>query len=111
MIALLAALPLYAAPAFPHPALVVLNKEENKLSVVDVKTMAIVGARVPTGIHPHEVTVSADGTRAFVANYGSAQAPGTTISIVDLVARKVLRTVDLLPLVRPHGIIEGGGKV
>src|SRR5439155_20994664 len=44
----------------PSPALLVLNKEENTLAIVDPATKMVVG-RVPTGEAPHEVTVSADG--------------------------------------------------
>src|SRR5438477_8734759 len=68
----------------PSPALLVLNKEENTLAIVDPATRRVVG-RVPTGEAPHEVAVSADGRLAFVANYGSQNA-GNTISVIDLVA-------------------------
>ncbi len=56
------------------PALIVLNKEEGSLAIIDPAAMKVVG-RVPTGEAPHEVTVSDDGKLAFVANYG-ARAPG-----------------------------------
>jgi YVTN family beta-propeller protein len=45
-----------------------------------------------------------------VANYG-AQTPGNSFSIIDIEAKKELRKVNLLPLMRPHGIQEIGGKV
>jgi YVTN family beta-propeller protein len=54
--------------------------------------------------------VSADGKTAFVANYG-AQTPGSTLSVIDLAAKKEIRRVDLSPLFRPHGIQEIGGKI
>src|SRR5439155_3924744 len=63
--------------------------------------------RVPTGEGPHEVAVSTDGRLAFVGNYGSGQAPGRTISVIDLAAQKELRRVDLGPLRRPHGMFFG----
>jgi YVTN family beta-propeller protein len=54
--------------------------------------------------------VSSDGKFAFVGNYGS-QTPGSTISVIDLVAQKELHRVDLGPLRRPHGIAFADGKV
>src|SRR5581483_8708460 len=70
---------LFAASSFaqtPHPALLVLNKAEATLAIVDPAAMKVIG-KVPTGTGPHEVAVSADGKLAFVANYG-AQQPGNT---------------------------------
>src|SRR5712692_4890286 len=93
----------------PSSALVVLNKEESSLVIVDPMAKKVVG-RVPTGEAPHEVTVSSDGKLAFVGNYG-ARTPGNSISVIDLVAQKELRRVDLGPLRRPHGIIFAGGEV
>lgn len=94
----------------PSTSLVVLNKEEAALVIVDPGTRRVVG-RVPTGEGPHEVTVSADGKLAFVGNYGTGPAPGHTISVIDLVGQKELRRVDVAPLQRPHGIFFSDGKV
>jgi YVTN family beta-propeller protein len=93
----------------PNPALIVLVKGANELAIVDPATMKIV-ARIPTGEAPHEVTLSADGKTAFVGNYG-ARTPGNSISVVDLVAQKEIRRVDLGALRRPHGMVQSGGKI
>ena len=100
-----------AIPAAQSPAgsLIVLNKEEATLVIVDPSSGKVLG-RVPTGEGPHEVAVSADGKTAFVGNYGG-QTPGSTISVIDLAARKELRRVDLGPLRRPHGIAVADSKV
>jgi len=89
--------------------LVVLNKNDSNLAIIDVKNMKVI-AKVPTGDSPHEVVLSADGKTAFVANYG-AQTPGSSLSVIDLEAKKELRRVDLSPLMRPHGLQEIGGKI
>jgi len=89
--------------------LLVLNKSENSLVMVDPATRKIV-SKVATGEGPHEVTVSSDGKLAFVANYG-AREPGSTISVIDIAAGKELRRVDLGALRRPHGMAFGDGKV
>lgn len=93
----------------PSPALLVLDKEDNMLSIIDPATAKTV-ARIPTGEGPHEIAASDDGKMAFVANYGGRTA-GNTISVMDLVAQKELHRMDLGALRRPHGIIFAEGKV
>ncbi len=91
------------------PVLVVLNKSDATLSIIDPTTMKVTAA-VPTGDSPHEVVLSPDGKTAFVANYG-ARTPGNSLSVIDITTAKELRRVDLSPLVRPHGIQMIGGKI
>jgi YVTN family beta-propeller protein len=88
--------------------LLVLNKEDATLAIVDPASGKILG-RVPTGEGPHEVAT--DGKLAFVGNYGTGPAPGKSISVIDLASKKELRRVDVSPLQRPHGIFASGGKV
>jgi YVTN family beta-propeller protein len=97
------------AAATPSPALLVLNKADNALAIVDPASGKVVGL-VPVGESPHEVSVSADGKLAFVSNYGSRN-PGNTISVIDLAAQKEIRRLDLGPLGRPHGLDVAAGKV
>ncbi|HYP49835.1 MAG TPA: YncE family protein [Pyrinomonadaceae bacterium] len=89
--------------------LLALNKQESTLAVIDPATMKVVG-KVATGDSPHEVVASADGRIAFVANYG-AQTPGSSLSVIDLTTLKETRRVDLMPLLRPHGLVEIGGRI
>lgn len=89
--------------------LVALNKAEGSLSIIDPNEMKVIG-KVPTGDSPHEVVLSADNKTAFVANYG-AQTPGSSLSVIDLETKKEIRRVDLTPLLRPHGLVEMGGKI
>jgi YVTN family beta-propeller protein len=93
----------------PSPALLVLNKSENTLSIIDPLNGKTLG-RVSTGEAPHELTTSTDGRTVFVANYGDHE-PGRTISMIDLASRKELRRIDLGALRRPHGIAYSGNKV
>lgn len=105
----LAGNPTAARGQAPSPALLVLDKEDNMLSIIDPATSKTV-ARIPTGEGPHEIAASDDGKMAFVANYGG-RTPGNSISVMDLVAQKELRRVDLGTLRRPHGIVFSDGKV
>jgi len=95
--------------AVPSPALLVLNKSESALVIVDAATLKPTG-KIGTGPIPHEVAASTDGKLAFVTNYGQHQ-DGTTLSVIDLVAQKELHRVDLAPLRGPHGIVYFDGGV
>ena len=61
-------------------------------------------ASVPLGHAPHEVSVSPDGKRAAVTNYGTREQPGSTVSIIDLEQPREVRRIDLTPHTRPHGV-------
>jgi YVTN family beta-propeller protein len=94
-------------------SLLVLNKDDNALAIVDPLTLKVV-ATVPTGVAPHEVTASDDGRWAYVSNYGGFgpdASPGRTISVIDLVLKKEVQQVDLGALRRPHGIAFEHGEV
>jgi YVTN family beta-propeller protein len=108
---LLALLPT-PAPAQQGPRLLVVNKSEASLSVVDVREGREIG-RVPTGNAPHEVAVSPDGHTAVVTNYGTGPAPGNTLTVVDLDRLAAAATIDLGDQRRPHGImwLPGSGRV
>ncbi len=95
------------AATTPSPALLVLEKQQNTLVIVDPASLTIV-VRVPVGNDPHEVAVSDDGRTAYISNYGGG---GKTISVVDLVGQKPLPTIDLGALTAPHGLEFMGGKL
>jgi YVTN family beta-propeller protein len=95
-----------ATPAI-SATLLVLNKEDATLSFIDPATGATT-ASVPTGAGPHEVEVTADGRTAVVTNYGTTQAPGNSLSVIDIGTRKERVRVDLADLRRPHGLAAAG---
>jgi YVTN family beta-propeller protein len=90
----------------PAQTLLVLNKE-GSLAIVDPNSKKIL-ATVRTGDQPHEVET--DGKLAYISNYGGGNAPGNTLSVIDVAERKELHRVDLSPLGRPHGLWVAGGK-
>jgi len=99
-----------AALAFAGPPELLVVNKEGSLAIVDPGSNAVVGT-IRTGEGPHEVVASDDGKLAFVSNYGSGTAPGSTISEIDLVARREVRRVDLGVLRAPHGLAFAGGKL
>ena len=94
----------------PSPALLILEKSDNTLAIVDPASLKIVG-RVLAGPDPHEVESSADGKLAYISNYGGSDSSLHTISVVDLTAQKPLPPIDLGALHSPHGLAFAGGKL
>ena len=108
-IVLLILLALTVSTVFAKETLVVVNRDDSTVSIIDPNEMKVL-ATVPTGDSPHEVVISADGKTAIVSNYG-AQKAGSSLSIIDLETKKETKRVDLLPMMRPHGLVEIGGKI
>ena len=100
----------FAIAQIPSPSLLVLEKNDKSMAIVDPATLKIVG-RVPAGEDPHEIVSSDDGKFAYISNYGAFQTPQHTISVVDLSVRKPLPAVDLVALRAPHGLEFLNGKV
>ncbi|MGB5549228.1 MAG: cytochrome D1 domain-containing protein [Thermoanaerobaculia bacterium] len=83
--------------------LLVANKTDNTVDLIDVASGESV-ATLPTGMAPHEIAVSSDGSLAVISNYGNRDEPGSSLTIVDVPGARVLRTVDLGEHSRPHGV-------
>jgi YVTN family beta-propeller protein len=92
----------------PQTVLLVLAKTDQALFLVNPATLAVVG-QVPSGPDPHEVIASADGTFAYISNYGGGSY--NTITVVDLVNQVALPAIDLGALRGPHGLTFVGGKL
>ena len=92
-------------PSGPH--LLVLSKRDHTLAIVNPATLKV-EARIPVGDDPHEVVASTDGRTAYVSNYGFGAFH--TITVVDLVAAKQEKVIDLTPLRGPHGLFFADGK-
>ncbi len=91
-----------AVPASPahQDRLLVCNKADHSLSIYDPATRKEL-AVLPTGQGPHEVAISPDGRTAVVSDYGG-QLPGSTLTVIDVLAAKVLRTIALTePVAEP----------
>lgn len=94
-------------------------KENVSLTALDGDTGEIIAA-VEVGergiAKPHELTLSADGTRAFVSLYGDADygpnVPTNKIAVVDLAAMNLLGHIDLNLYKGPHALVTGAdGKI
>jgi DNA-binding beta-propeller fold protein YncE len=83
--------------------LVVTNKTPFTATIIDVGSGRTL-ATLPTGQGPHEVVISQDGRTAVVTDYG-AQVPGQSLTVIDVLAKSVRRTIPLGEYRRPHGIV------
>lgn len=82
--------------------IVVVNKGASTVRIIDVGAGRTL-ATLPTGNAPHEVVMSADGRRAVVTDYGGRPG-GNTLTVIDVDALAVERTIELGEHGRPHGI-------
>lgn len=99
---------LFIACSAAADTLLVVNKRDATLALVDPATMKVTG-KIATGAEPHEVAVSEDGKIAVVANYGGTS-PGSTLTVIDLAAKKEVRRFALPGLSGPHGIQAVGAR-
>jgi YVTN family beta-propeller protein len=98
---------LQAAGASSAATLLVADKGDAALGIVDPATKLQVATVPEEGITAHELAVSADGRVAFVPIYGSAGVGqvgtnGQFIDVIDLASRKIISKIDFGHGVRPH---------
>lgn len=81
--------------------IIVTNKSPSTATIIDVASGEAL-ATLPTGNNPHEVVLSANGRTAVITDYGTGQSP--TLTVIDVPAKRVVRTISLGQYTRPHGI-------
>ncbi|HVU17375.1 MAG TPA: hypothetical protein VHD32_10635 [Candidatus Didemnitutus sp.] len=100
----------------PRPAaggyLLVANKGDHTLSVVDVTQGKQIRVLQENGVTGHEVAASPDGSRAFVPIYGDSGvgrpgSDGRLLRIFDLNSGKIVGTIDFGQGIRPHCAVFG----
>jgi DNA-binding beta-propeller fold protein YncE len=104
-----------AVPAQSHPLpslLLVDQKGDQSLALVDPASGKVIASVQENGITGHEVAASPDGRLAFVPIYGNSGVgkPGTdgrTIAVIDLAARKIVGNIQFDHGVRPHCAVFG----
>ena len=94
---------LFLVPVADAATLVVANKAEATVSLIDLENGGVV-ATLPTGEGPHEVAVSPDGRFALVTNYGTREQDGNSLTLIDIAAAEVVSTIELGEYRKPHGI-------
>lgn len=95
-----------------HGLLLVANKGDRTISIVDPDSGRQLAAVDVGGITVHEVAASPDGSMAWAPIYGNSGVgrPGTdgsTLSVIDLKTRKVVDTINFEKPTRPHCAVFG----
>lgn len=99
-------------PTAPGGLLLVANKGDHTLGIIDPHAGREVATVDEDGITGHEVAASPDGKRAFVPIYGNSGVgkPGTDgskIAVFDIATHKLIDTIDLGRPLRPHCAVFG----
>ncbi|MGH9432423.1 MAG: hypothetical protein ACRD3T_12860 [Terriglobia bacterium] len=106
--------PVLGSPApqgSPNGYLLVCNKADRSLGIVDLKEDKQV-AVIPVGITGHEVAASPDGRLAYVPIYGNSGvgqpgSNGRSIAVIDVAKRQRVAEIDTGKPVRPHCAVMG----
>jgi YVTN family beta-propeller protein len=101
-----------AAGAASKGLLVVANKGDHTLAVIDPASGKKLAVVEESGVTGHEVTASPDGRLAYVPIYGDSGvgrpgSDGRTMDVVDLATRKRVAVVDFGGPERPHHPVFG----
>ncbi|HMJ22473.1 MAG TPA: hypothetical protein VK513_11215 [Terriglobales bacterium] len=106
-------IPAQAAPkASPNGVLLIANKGDNSVGIIDPVAGRQVAEVAEGGVTGHEIATSPDGRFAYVPIYGNSGVgqPGTdgaNMVVIDLATRKVTGNVDFGKGVRPHCPVFG----
>jgi len=103
----LAAVPFLASAPSSKGVLIVANKGESTLGIIDPETGKQVATVPEGGVTGHELIASPDGRTAYVPIYGDSGVgkpgtDGTNMVAIDIAARKVTGNLDFGKGVRPH---------
>lgn len=87
--------------------ILVTNKGDRTLSLIDSETNQEIVAIPEEGVTGHEVIASKDGKLAFVPIFGDSGvgkpgSDGQIIQVIDLAQKKIIHTIDLGKGLRPH---------
>lgn len=86
------------------PTLLVLNKGDNTVSLINMESGKL-RKNLPTGSNPNEVATSPDGTIAAISDMGvSFQNPGKTLTFIKIDTAEVVNTINIEPHSMPHGV-------
>lgn len=106
-------IPAQPAPkASPNGVLLIANKGDNSVGIIDPVAGRQVAEVAEGGVTGHEIATSPDGRFAYVPIYGNSGVgqpgtDGTNMVVIDLATRKVTGNVDFGKGVRPHCPVFG----
>jgi YVTN family beta-propeller protein len=97
----------FALTLLAESSYLVLQKGSSSLAYYSPAGVQL--ATLPTGKHPHEMVISADGKFLYTADNGTMRieesgSGGNSLSVFDIAARKKIADIPLGPYHRPHGM-------
>jgi YVTN family beta-propeller protein len=84
--------------------LLAVNSGEDTVALIDTEHPDAV-QKIATRAHPQDVVISTDGSLAYVAEMGTANAPGNTVAVIDVRSRRLVRRFSLGRATRPHLLV------
>ena len=104
--------PTAADPSPRGPFLLVANKGDQTLGIIDPVAGTQVATVEESGITGHEVVASADGRIAYVPIFGDSGvgkpgSDGQSIDVIDIAARELVETIEFDAPQRPHCAVFG----
>ncbi len=105
-------LPLLVSAHAQQPRLLVAQKGDASLAIVDPESGKVLGSVLEGGVTGHEVVASPDGRTAYVPIYGNSGVgkPGTDgkkIVAINIASQKITGTISFDHGVRPHCPVIG----
>ena len=61
--------------------------------------------RIQTRKHPQDVVLSPDAKLAYIAEMGTMAEPGSTVAVLELQSRTIVRRLELRPATLPHLLV------
>lgn len=112
VVVILAAMPFFATSHSSKAVLIVANKGDHTMGIIDPEAGRQVATIDEGGVTGHELIASPDGGTAYVPIYGNSGVgkPGTDGSnmvAIDIATRKVTGNLDFGKGVRPHCALFG----
>ena len=96
----------------PRGLLLVANKGDHTLGIIDPEAGKMVATVTQSGVTAHEVAASPDGRTAYVPIYGDSGvgrpgSDGRTMDVIDIGKRRRVATIDFGGPQRPHEAVFG----
>lgn len=108
----LAAIPFFGSSSSDKGVLIVANKGEHTMGIIDPESGRQVATVAEGGVTGHELIASPNGRTAYVPIYGNSGVgkpgtDGTNVVAIDIASRKVVGNLDFGKGVRPHCPVFG----
>lgn len=86
--------------------IIVLNKDEDSLSVIDIQSQQVIKT-VKTDFNPHEIVVSKDGNKSYISC-----SLGNVINVLDHASWSIVKRITHPLFDFPHGLgVAGDGSI